>query len=139
MWREQVDALASRHRVIALDLRGYGESELPPAPFANHDDVAGLLDALGIERAALVGWSFGGAVAIDTALAHPDRVTALALLGAAVSGNRWSDEANDLWDSLIGEVDPANADRPTRLPPLKPGPGRPEPGRPKRVDHGVGG
>lgn len=106
MWRNQIDALATRHRVIALDLRGYGESELPAAPFAHHDDVAGLLDALGIDRAALVGCSFGGAVAVDTALAHPGRVSALALLGTAVSGNEWSDEANDLWDTLVGEVDP---------------------------------
>ncbi|SCL20587.1 Pimeloyl-ACP methyl ester carboxylesterase [Micromonospora nigra] len=106
MWRHQIDALATRHRVIALDLRGYGESELPAVPFAHHDDVAGLLDALGIDRAALVGCSFGGAVAVDTALAHPGRVSALALLGAAVSGNEWSEEANGLWETLVGEVDP---------------------------------
>jgi 3-oxoadipate enol-lactonase len=106
MWREQLPALATRHRVIALDLRGYGESELPPAPFAHHDDVVALLDALDLPRAALVGCSFGGAVAVDTALAYPDRVDALALFGTAVSGNEWSEEANDLWDSLVGEVDP---------------------------------
>lgn len=110
MWRPMAPALAARHRVIAPDLRGYGESELPPTPFAHHDDVVGLLDALDIERAALVGCSFGGAVAIDTALAHPDRVTALALFGTAVSGHEWSDEANDLWDTLIGEVDPEDLD-----------------------------
>ncbi len=110
MWREQLDALAARHRVLALDLRGYGESELPPVPFANHEDVIGLLDALGLDRAALVGCSFGGAVAIDTALAYPDRVTALALLGAAVSGHEWSDDFDDLWDTLIGEVDPDDLD-----------------------------
>jgi 3-oxoadipate enol-lactonase len=101
MWRDQMDALAARHRVIALDLRGYGESELPPTAFAHHDDVAGLLDALGLARAALVGCSFGGAVAIDTALAHPDRVAALALLGAAVS-----ERTNELWETLVGDVDP---------------------------------
>ncbi|MEU5963007.1 alpha/beta hydrolase [Micromonospora parva] len=106
MWREQVSPLATRHRVIVPDLRGYGDSELPPAPFTHHDDVAGLLDALDLPRAALVGCSFGGAVAIDTALAHPDRVSALALFDTAVSGNEWSDEANDLWDNLVGEVDP---------------------------------
>ncbi|MEU4551412.1 pimeloyl-ACP methyl ester carboxylesterase [Micromonospora violae] len=106
MWRGQVSALAARHRVIVPDLRGYGDSELPPAPFAHHDDVAGLLDALDLPQAALVGCSFGGAVAIDTALAHPDRVSALALFDSAVSGNEWSDEANDLWDGLVGEVDP---------------------------------
>ncbi|MFG3705648.1 alpha/beta fold hydrolase [Micromonospora sp. NPDC047670] len=105
MWREQLGPLAERHRVIALDLRGYGDSELPPAPFAHHDDVAGLLDALDLPQAALVGCSFGGAVAINTALAHPDRVTALALLGSAVTGHEWSEEANGLWETLVGDVD----------------------------------
>ena len=104
MWHHQVTALAARHRVISLDLRGYGESELPDTPFAHYDDVAGLLDALNVERAALIGCSFGGAVAIDAALAHPGRVSALALLGTAVSGHRWSAEANDLWDTLAGDV-----------------------------------
>ncbi|MGW4297002.1 alpha/beta fold hydrolase, partial [Micromonospora chersina] len=84
MWRHQVPALAARHRVIAVDLRGYGDSELPPTPFAHHDDVIGLLDALGLAQAALVGCSFGGKVAVDTALAYPDRVAALALFGAPV-------------------------------------------------------
>ncbi|MEV1330225.1 alpha/beta hydrolase [Micromonospora costi] len=105
MWREQVDALAARHRVLALDLRGYGESELPPTPFAHHDDVVGLLDALGLPRAALVGCSFGGKVAVDTALTHPDRVSALALFGAPVSGNEWSEETEQLWEELVGDVD----------------------------------
>ncbi|MFI7548594.1 alpha/beta fold hydrolase [Micromonospora sediminimaris] len=106
MWRDQIAPLATRHRVIALDLRGYGESELPPSAFAHHDDVVGLLDALGLASAALVGCSFGGAVAIDTALAHPHRVSALALLGAAVSGHEWSEQTNELWEHLVGDVDP---------------------------------
>ncbi|MFE9200874.1 alpha/beta fold hydrolase [Micromonospora sp. NPDC007230] len=106
MWRSQVSALATRHRVIVPDLRGYGESELPPTPFAHHDDVIGLLDALGVARAALVGCSFGGKVAVDTALAYPDRVSALALFGAPVSGNEWSEETEQLWDELVGEADP---------------------------------
>ncbi|MCW3844810.1 alpha/beta hydrolase [Micromonospora yasonensis] len=106
MWRGQLPALAARHRVIVPDLRGYGDSELPPAPFAHHDDVVGLLDALGLARAALVGCSFGGKVAVDTALAYPDRVSALALFGAPVSGNEWSEETERLWEELVGEVDP---------------------------------
>lgn len=110
MWRGQLPALAARHRVIAVDLRGYGDSELPPAPFAHHDDVVGLLDALGIDRAALVGCSFGGRVAVDTALAYPDRISALALFGAPVSGNEWTEETEQLWDDLVGEVDPEDFD-----------------------------
>ncbi|GIJ21699.1 alpha/beta fold hydrolase [Micromonospora lutea] len=105
MWRAQIAPLATRHRVITVDLRGYGDSELPPTAFAHHDDVVGLLDALGLASAALVGCSFGGAVAIDTALAHPHRVSALALLGTAVSGHEWSEQTDELWDDLVGEVD----------------------------------
>ncbi|MFJ6195914.1 alpha/beta fold hydrolase [Micromonospora sp. NPDC092111] len=106
MWHGVLPALADRHRVIALDLRGYGDSALPPDPFAHHDDVVAALDALGIAQAALVGCSFGGAVAVDTALAYPDRVSALALFGAAVSGHEWSEETEELWERLVGEVDP---------------------------------
>ena len=95
--------------MIVPDLRGYGDSELPPTPFAHHDDVAGLLDALDLPRAALVGCSFGGAVAIDTALAHPGRVSALALFDTAVSGNEWSDEA----ERPLGR--PGRRGRPGRL------------------------
>ncbi|HEX7745069.1 MAG TPA: alpha/beta hydrolase [Micromonosporaceae bacterium] len=110
MWRHQVAALAHRHRVLAPDLPGYGQSALPAGPFAHHDDVVGLIDALGIEQAALVGCSFGGAVAIDAALAHPDRISALALFDTAVSGHRLSDEAKALWESTIGEVDEDDLD-----------------------------
>ncbi|WP_326549641.1 alpha/beta fold hydrolase [Micromonospora sp. NBC_01813] len=110
MWRAQLAALRDRHRLIAMDLRGYGESDLPAAPFAHHDDVVGLLDALGIARAALVGCSFGGAVALDVALAHPDRVTALALFGSALGGHDWSDDAERHWDELVGQVDRADLD-----------------------------
>ncbi|MFU8853100.1 alpha/beta fold hydrolase [Micromonospora sp. SL1-18] len=106
MWQGQVDALAARHRVITVDLRGYGDSELPPEPFAHHDDVIGLLDALGIAQAALVGCSFGGKVAVDTTLAYPERVSALALFGAPVSGSEWSEGTEQLWDELVGEVNP---------------------------------
>jgi 3-oxoadipate enol-lactonase len=108
MWRGQAAALARRHRVLNLDLRGYGESELPERAFAHHDDVVGLLDALRIERAALVGCSSGGKVAIDTTLAHPDRVCALALFGSAVSGYKWSDDSNEaaLGNIAVRELDP---------------------------------
>jgi len=102
-------ALAERHRVIRYDLRGYGESTPPLPSFAHHDDLVALLDALGVDRAALVGCSFGGAVAVDAALAYPDRVAALVLLGAVVSGYRWA-ELEELWDRVVGEVDEDDLD-----------------------------
>lgn len=94
MWDAQVPALAARHMVVRYDLRGFGDSPMPDLPFAHHDDLAGLLDALGIERASLVGCSFGGRVAIDAAIAHPGRVARLALINPALGGFPWPEELN---------------------------------------------
>jgi len=104
MWRHQAAELRGHRRVLAVDLPGYGESTVPTGAYANHDAVAGLLDELDIPQASLVGCSFGGKVAIDTALAHPDRVNALALFGAAVSGHPWSEEFKELHQSLFGDI-----------------------------------
>ncbi len=83
MWEVQRRALESRYAVWAPDLRGFGGRPHQPGPFSHADDVLALLDHHGVERAALVGSSFGGRVALETASAAPDRVTALALLCAA--------------------------------------------------------
>jgi 3-oxoadipate enol-lactonase len=106
MWEPvAAELVAGGRRVIRYDLRGYGESSLPDRPFAHHDDTAAVLDTLRIERAVVVGCSFGGAVAIDTALTHPGRVGGLVLVGSAVSGHTWTPEFRATWASLIGEVD----------------------------------
>lgn len=83
MWEVQHRALESRYAVLAPDLRGFGGRAHEPGPFSNTDDVLALLDEHGIERAALVGSSFGGRVALETASAAPERVSALVLLCAA--------------------------------------------------------
>jgi 3-oxoadipate enol-lactonase len=92
-------------RVIRYDLRGYGESSLPGEPFSHHDDLAGLLAALDVPRATLAGCSFGGRVAIDAALAHPDLVNGLVLIGSVYSGCTWSDEFRAAWDACAGDID----------------------------------
>jgi pimeloyl-ACP methyl ester carboxylesterase len=102
MWQRQLPDLAADHRAVAYDLRGYGDSDLPPGPFAHHDDLAPLLDALGIDGAVLVGCSLGGMVAVDCALAHPDRVRGLVLVGAGLSGYKWSAEFRELWRNTVG-------------------------------------
>lgn len=80
--------LLGRHgfRVVAADLRGFGLSDKPSASgaysLANHrEDLDQLLDALAIERAALVGHSMGGGIALQYAFDRPERVAALALIG----------------------------------------------------------
>jgi pimeloyl-ACP methyl ester carboxylesterase len=81
-----VPALASRFRVLTCDLRGHGESDMPASGYTSAvmaEDLRALLDVLGIERAHLVGHSFGGVVALHLAVLHPDQV-----LGLTISDSR---------------------------------------------------
>ena len=95
LWEPQAHALASRFRAIRYDLRFWGRSESPGTEFCWLEDLIGVLDALDVERAALVGLSFGGGIALDAALAYPDRVWALVHVAAGVTGmpvNPYSEE-----------------------------------------------
>jgi len=86
VWQAQWEPLAERFRVIRCDLRGFGDTPIPPDRYSNVDDVVTLLDHLGVERAAVVGSSFGGRVALEIAATHPDRVSRLVLLCPAFAG-----------------------------------------------------
>jgi 3-oxoadipate enol-lactonase len=86
MWRAQVEALTPDYRVVAADLRGFGETPLPPGPFSFAEDVVALLDQLGIASCTWVGSSFGGRVALEAATAHPEHVDSLVLLCPAFRG-----------------------------------------------------
>jgi len=85
-WRATMDALAGEYRLIALDLLGFGYSARSTARVhtlrRRAAQVVGLLDHLGIARATLVGNSLGGAVALQCAWDHPDRVERLVLVDA---------------------------------------------------------
>jgi len=85
-WDGQLAELAGERRVVRYDTRGFGRSDMPAAPFSYADDLRALLGVLGIERAALMGCSGGGATVIDFALAHPEMASALVLVGSAMSG-----------------------------------------------------
>ncbi|MEQ1567541.1 MAG: alpha/beta fold hydrolase [Myxococcota bacterium] len=85
-WEHQIAALAQNHRVLALDLPGFGASARPDAPYDPPwyaGVVAGWMDAVGVPSAAVVGHSMGGQVAITLALDHPQRVDALVLSAPA--------------------------------------------------------
>lgn len=112
MWDEQAEVLASRFTVLRYDLRGFGDSPLGAGEFSFVDDLRELLDEVGIERAALVGNSLGGRVALEFALEHPARVEKLVLVGAGLPDHDWSDEVvrfGDEEDELIerGDIDAA--------------------------------
>lgn len=85
--RRYYERLGHGRRLIRYDKRGTGMSDRPEGPgtygpAAQMADVAAVLNAAGVERAALLGWSEGGAIAISFAAAHPERVSHLILYGA---------------------------------------------------------
>jgi pimeloyl-ACP methyl ester carboxylesterase len=86
-WDDQMKPLAKRFRVVRYDMRGYGKSDAPSAPFSHIEDLRALLDFLKIEKATVVGLSLGGIVAADFALEHPDRTERLVLVGAGLRGD----------------------------------------------------
>jgi pimeloyl-ACP methyl ester carboxylesterase len=87
LWEPQFGPLAERFRTIRFDQRFFGRSTGPAAPFSYVDDVVGLLDELGIARAAFVGLSFGGRIAVDAALAAPERCWAVVGVAPGLSGH----------------------------------------------------
>lgn len=89
MWVHQMDALGRRYRAIRYDWRGYGESDDADAPVSRHADLLSVLDAVGEDRAVVVGASDGGRAALDAALTAPERITGLVLIGSGLSGYSW--------------------------------------------------
>jgi 3-oxoadipate enol-lactonase len=84
MWEPVLPALAQAHRVVRYDMRGFGATRSRPGPFSDVADLRALLDALGIERAHVVGASAGGLHALELAATAPERVASLVLLCAAL-------------------------------------------------------
>jgi 4,5:9,10-diseco-3-hydroxy-5,9,17-trioxoandrosta-1(10),2-diene-4-oate hydrolase len=86
-WLEQLPVFAEDHRVIALDLPGFGRSPMPPGGEVSIAGYADLIDALleqlGVESAAIVGNSMGGFIAAELAIRHPRRVERLVLVSPA--------------------------------------------------------
>lgn len=88
MYDDQFNIFAQRYRVVRFDIRGFGQSNLPPGnePVAMHEDLYGLLTFLGIEKTYLLGMSIGGSIALDFTLTHPAMVDALILVAPGMSG-----------------------------------------------------
>jgi pimeloyl-ACP methyl ester carboxylesterase len=99
--------LPETFHAVTFDQRGFGDSDRPESGYAITDmaaDVVALLDALAIERTALVGHSFGSFVARQTAIAHPERVAALVLIGTGFTGS--NDTTRGLQTALRDLPDP---------------------------------
>ncbi|RFU86792.1 alpha/beta hydrolase [Streptomyces triticagri] len=87
-WKSYTGQLEENFRLIEYDLRGQGDSTPADGPLEWDDhinDLLGLLDALGVERAVLVGTSFSTLICRDAAIAAPDRIAGLVMAGPAMS------------------------------------------------------
>lgn len=107
-WLPVFNPLAQSCRVIAPDLPGCRRSDKPHTGYDVESLVGrllGLIDALGVERAHLVGHSFGGHIALALALAHPDRVQSLVLVGAGGLGQEVDRRG---LEPLLEEINEAN-------------------------------
>jgi pimeloyl-ACP methyl ester carboxylesterase len=86
-WRHLIPALSAEHRILAPDLPGFGRSDKPKRAYTAtfyQKTLIELLDVLQIERATLVGHSLGAIIAQSIALAHPERVERLVLIGGSL-------------------------------------------------------
>ena len=112
MWEDLLpDLAAAGFRALAFDLPGFGEAEVEPGPQAPWNDVLMAMNELGIERAALVGNSFGAAIALRVAVVAPARVDALVLVGTPMPGEP-SERLAAAWEAeeealVRGDIDAA--------------------------------
>ena len=111
-WEPVMARLASRHTLIAPDLRGFGDSDTPEGPFGPADhaaDMVALLDALGIERAGIVGHDVGGAVIQALARANPERCAGLVLFDFVYPGIgprlAAPDRLTEIWYQSFNQMD----------------------------------
>ena len=105
-WVFQIPDFSARHRVIAFDNRGVGQSDAPDHPYTTRmmaDDALGLMDALGVDSAHVIGVSMGGMIAQELALARPDRVRSLHLACTFARPDPYMVALNAAWrDMRIG-------------------------------------
>ncbi|MDX6476788.1 MAG: 3-oxoadipate enol-lactonase, partial [Gaiellaceae bacterium] len=109
LWKRQVAALEREHHVVAPDLPGWGDNPLPTEPFSFVDFAVGFLPG------ALVGNSFGGAIALRTALAHPAEVSRLVLVGAGLPAWDWTEEMRGYFEAEEKAVDAGDLDAATEV------------------------
>jgi 3-oxoadipate enol-lactonase len=120
-WDAQMDPLTQRYRVVRYDVRGYGRSSRPQpgVAYSHVRDLVAVMDAAGVDRAALIGNSMGGSIALDVALTHPGRTTALTLVASAVGGleDTEEDEAwwQERWPPLEAAIEAGDVERARRL------------------------
>ncbi|HVJ94664.1 MAG TPA: alpha/beta fold hydrolase [Labilithrix sp.] len=109
MWRPQVDALHRAYRLVLVDLPGFGPQARAVGEVAPAKELGRAMNAAGLDRAHLVGASYGASVAIDFALQHPGRVASLVLAAPMLLGRRMGIESWSRCVDLASEGDQVTA------------------------------
>jgi 3-oxoadipate enol-lactonase len=112
MWDDQLAALRSQCRTITLDLRGFGQSDVPQGPYLMDQmatDVRGLMSALDVDQAVLVGLSMGGYVSLAFYRNYPDAVLAMVLADTRASGDTHEARERRLKSALRAEREGSRA------------------------------
>jgi pimeloyl-ACP methyl ester carboxylesterase len=107
MFGPNLDLLARRHRVIGVDLQSHGRTPAVERPMRFEtmaDDIAALIEHLGLERAAVMGFSLGGGVALRTAIQHPDAVERAVLMSTVFRRSGWHPEMTAGMDAMGPEI-----------------------------------
>src|SRR6059058_6410176 len=107
MFGPNVDLLAAGRRVIGVDLQSHGRSPAVDRPMRFEtmaDDVAALIRSLGLERAAIMGFSLGGGVGLRTAIQHPEVVDRLVLVSTVFKRQGWYPEMTAGMDAMGPET-----------------------------------
>jgi pimeloyl-ACP methyl ester carboxylesterase len=103
MFGDLLDTLAARRTVVAIELQGHGHTRDIDRPFTYEnfgDDIAGLIDHLGIGPADLLGYSLGGGASLRAAIQHPASIRRLALLSAPCRRDVWYPDILDAFDHM---------------------------------------
>ncbi|MEU3598297.1 alpha/beta hydrolase [Streptomyces sp. NPDC006798] len=116
MWDSQYEAIAAAgHRVLRGDFRGFGDTPCGSGPYNDADDVLALMDSAGMDRAVLIGASYGGRTALEIALRAPGRVAGLVLLCAGLPGIPDSAEMTAFEEREVGLVEYGDLDEAAAL------------------------
>ena len=102
MWDDQVSDISKEFRMMTYDMRGSGLSSLVSGDYSHHLDLIALIDELNINECLLVGCSKGGGIAMDAALAAPDKVAGLVSVSSFAHGLKLEEEPEDFpeWEDM---------------------------------------
>lgn len=104
-WDRVWSLLGENLPALRYDQRGFGQTiDTTQTPFAHADDLLAILNALNIDQCDLIGVSMGGAIALNFALTHPQRVRKLILISPGMVAWEWSEEWRVLWRQIIAKA-----------------------------------